>query len=64
MSEREGAFWDVMEGRKAPPPAATTLGFKLISIDPDKERFECSSMRSQTQLPSSLASSPMSAANY
>jgi uncharacterized protein (TIGR00369 family) len=35
-SEREGPFWDVMEGRKAPPPAATTLGFKLLSIDPDQ----------------------------
>jgi uncharacterized protein (TIGR00369 family) len=31
---REGPFWDVMEGRKPPPPAAVTLGFKLLDIDP------------------------------
>jgi uncharacterized protein (TIGR00369 family) len=36
MSEtgRSGDFWDVMEGRKPPPPAAVTLGFKLLEIDP------------------------------
>jgi uncharacterized protein (TIGR00369 family) len=35
-ASREGHFWDVMEGRRAPPPAASTLGFKLLEIDPDK----------------------------
>jgi uncharacterized protein (TIGR00369 family) len=36
MSEqREGPFWDVMLGRKPPPPAAATLGFKLLDIDAD-----------------------------
>jgi uncharacterized protein (TIGR00369 family) len=35
-SEREGPFWDVMLGRKPPPPAASTLGFKLLDIDADK----------------------------
>jgi uncharacterized protein (TIGR00369 family) len=30
---REGPFWDVMLGRKPLPPAATTLGFKLLEID-------------------------------
>jgi len=32
--EREGPFWDVMLGRKPPPPAAATLGFKLLDVDP------------------------------
>ena len=30
---RSGYFWDVMEGRKAPPPAAELLGFSLLAID-------------------------------
>ena len=34
--ERAGPFWDVMEGRKPPPPAAVTLGFKLLEIDPER----------------------------
>jgi len=33
---REGPFWDAMEGRTPPPPAAVTLGFKLLEIDPDR----------------------------
>lgn len=33
--EREGPFWDVMLGRKPAPPAAVTLGFKLLEIHPD-----------------------------
>ena len=33
---RQGPFWDVMEGRKPAPPAAATLGFKLLDIDPDQ----------------------------
>jgi uncharacterized protein (TIGR00369 family) len=33
---REGYFWDVMEGRSPPPPAASTLGFKLLEIDERK----------------------------
>ena len=36
MSRREGLFWDVMLGRKPPPPAAVTLGFKLLDIDESK----------------------------
>ena len=37
MSEgREGPFWDAMEGRVPPPPAATTLGFRLLEIDPSR----------------------------
>ena len=37
---REGPFWDVMEGRVAPPPAAVTLGFELIAVDPDAGTIE------------------------
>lgn len=33
---REGPFWDVMAGRAAPPPAATTLGWELLDVDPDR----------------------------
>ena len=33
---REGPFWDAMEGRVSPPPAAVTLGFKLLEIDPSR----------------------------
>ena len=33
---REGYFWDVMEGRRAQPPAAALLGFELIEIDESK----------------------------
>jgi uncharacterized protein (TIGR00369 family) len=37
MSEgRDGPFWDAMEGRAPPPPAAVTLGFKLLEIDPSR----------------------------
>jgi uncharacterized protein (TIGR00369 family) len=35
-SGRDGPFWDAMEGRVPPPPAATTLGFKLLEIDPER----------------------------
>jgi hypothetical protein len=34
-AERRGPFWDVMNGRREPPPAAILLGWKLVSIDPD-----------------------------
>lgn len=37
---REGPFWDVMEGRVAPPPAAKTLGFELVAVDPDAGTIE------------------------
>jgi uncharacterized protein (TIGR00369 family) len=39
---REGPFWDVMEGREEPPPAATLLGWKLIDVDPDAGTIEVS----------------------
>jgi uncharacterized protein (TIGR00369 family) len=31
---RQGPFWDVMEGRAAPPPIADLLGFRLVQVDP------------------------------
>src|SRR5438270_13413241 len=35
MEGREGPFWDVMEGRRDPPPAAGPLGWRLVGIYPD-----------------------------
>jgi len=37
---REGPFWDVMEGRAAPPPAAVLLGWELIAVDPEAGTIE------------------------
>src|SRR5580700_9617453 len=37
---REGPFWDVMEGRAAPPPAAILLGWELVAIDPEAGTIE------------------------
>jgi uncharacterized protein (TIGR00369 family) len=39
-SDRAGPFWDVMEGRAPPPPAATLLGFELVSVDPQAGTIE------------------------
>ena len=39
---REGPFWDVMAGRADPPPAAVTLGWELVSVDPDAGTIEVS----------------------
>jgi hypothetical protein len=36
----EGPFWDVMEGRAAPPPAATLLGWELVAVDPEAGTIE------------------------
>jgi uncharacterized protein (TIGR00369 family) len=33
---RRGPFWDAIEGRRPPPPAATLLGFELVAIDPEQ----------------------------
>jgi len=38
--EREGPFWDAMEGRAPLPAAAVTLGWELISVDPDGGTIE------------------------
>jgi uncharacterized protein (TIGR00369 family) len=37
---RQGPFWDVMEGRAEPPPAAEMLGWKLVEVDPDQGTIE------------------------
>jgi uncharacterized protein (TIGR00369 family) len=37
---RAGPFWDVMEGRTDPPPAAALLGFELVSVDPEAGTIE------------------------
>jgi uncharacterized protein (TIGR00369 family) len=37
---RDGPFWDVMDGRVAAPPAAATLGWELVAVDPDAGTIE------------------------
>ncbi|QUH01385.1 PaaI family thioesterase [Saccharopolyspora erythraea] len=37
---REGPFWDVLERRADPPPAAKTLGFELVEVNPDEGTIE------------------------
>ncbi|GAA2687080.1 hypothetical protein GCM10010412_074940 [Nonomuraea recticatena] len=32
-TRRRGLFWDVQEGRVAPPPAAVLLGWELVRVD-------------------------------
>jgi uncharacterized protein (TIGR00369 family) len=39
---RQGPFWDVLDGRRDPPPAAVLLGWKLARVDPDAETIEVS----------------------
>ena len=39
-AERDGPFWDIVAGRVAPPAAATTLGWELLSVDPDAGTIE------------------------
>lgn len=36
----EGPFWDVVEGRAPLPPAAVTLGWELLAVDPEKGTIE------------------------
>ncbi len=38
--QREGPFWDVVEGRRPLPPAAATLGWELVSISPEEGTIE------------------------
>jgi uncharacterized protein (TIGR00369 family) len=38
--EREGPFWDAVEGRAPLPPAAVTLGWELVSISPEDAAIE------------------------
>ncbi|MER7367711.1 PaaI family thioesterase [Nonomuraea wenchangensis] len=37
---RRGPFWDVLAGRAAPPPAAETLGWELLHVDPEQGVIE------------------------
>ncbi len=39
-TERQGPFWDVIAGRAEQPPAATTLGWELLSVDPERGEIE------------------------
>lgn len=34
--KREGPFWDVVDGKIPPPPAAELLGWKVLQVDPEK----------------------------
>jgi uncharacterized protein (TIGR00369 family) len=38
--EREGPFWDAVEGRVPLPAAAVTLGWELVSISPEEGTIE------------------------
>jgi uncharacterized protein (TIGR00369 family) len=38
--EREGPFWDAVEGRAPLPPAAVTLGWQLVSVSPEEGTIE------------------------
>jgi uncharacterized protein (TIGR00369 family) len=40
IGERGGAFWDTLAGRRPQPPAAATLGWELIAVDPDAGTIE------------------------
>jgi uncharacterized protein (TIGR00369 family) len=35
-TDRQGPFWDLLEGRVAPPPVAALLGWKLVAVDPER----------------------------
>jgi uncharacterized protein (TIGR00369 family) len=37
---REGPFWAAVEGRAPLPPAAVTLGWELVAIDPEEGTIE------------------------
>jgi uncharacterized protein (TIGR00369 family) len=37
---RSGKFWDMLAGRVPPPPAAVTLGWELIEVDPEQGTIE------------------------
>ncbi|WP_433433821.1 PaaI family thioesterase [Nonomuraea sp. CA-141351] len=37
---RRGLFWELVAGRTAPSPAAETLGWELLSVDPEQGTIE------------------------
>jgi uncharacterized protein (TIGR00369 family) len=40
--DRQGPFWDVINGRREPPPAAVLLGWELEAVGPDAGTIELS----------------------
>jgi uncharacterized protein (TIGR00369 family) len=40
MADRQGPFWDMLQGRREPPPAALLLGWELVDVDPDAGTIE------------------------
>ena len=47
---RRGTFWDIVEGRRDPPPAAILLGWQLVNVDPDAGTIEVSFTASEQML--------------
>ncbi len=47
---RRGTFWDILEGRRHPPPAAILLGWTLVSVDPEAGTIEVSFTASEQML--------------
>lgn len=39
---RSGPFWEILAGRRDPPPVATLLGWRLIEVDPHEGTIEVS----------------------
>ena len=39
---RRGPIWDLLEGRRDPPPAAALLGWELVAVDPEAGTIEVS----------------------
>lgn len=48
--ERQGPFWDAIEGRVDLPPATSTLGFEIIAVDPDAGTIEVGFLAADTFL--------------
>jgi hypothetical protein len=40
--DRRGLFWDVISGRREPPPAAVLLGWEFEAVDPEAGTIELS----------------------
>ena len=39
-TDRSGAFWEVLDGRRPAPPAAATLGWQLSWVAPERGEIE------------------------
>jgi uncharacterized protein (TIGR00369 family) len=42
QQSRRGPFWDFLAGRAPAPPAASTLGWRLVSVDPERGQITVS----------------------